>query len=198
MLTRTVVLIVALGLGLTVVASAQQGTPQRNLSPTVAAVQSLADSLNSGDVTSRAKKIVEEFDACEVSRVFSRTRTHRGGVGIGSAVKAGHKDSIDDLVRDWSGSRPPTKEELETHQKDLLRVARVLQVMAEVAPFRRTIYVPENDKNAAEQWRQVCTEFKTVSRDLHWAIERAEPAETRKVAGRLQQTCNACHKLVGR
>ena len=55
----------------------------------------------------RAKKIVDELDACEVSRVFTLKRPRRGGVGIGSAVKAGHKDSIEDLVRDWSGPRPP-------------------------------------------------------------------------------------------
>jgi hypothetical protein len=198
MFRQSSVLILAIGLGVAVVASAQQGTQERTISPTVAAVQSLADSLDRGDVTRRAKQIVEEFDACEVSRVFSHTRPRRGGVGIGSAVKAGHRDSIEDLVRDWSGSRPPTREELRTHQKDLLRVARVLQVMAELAPFRKDIYIPKNDKNAAEGWRQVSAEFKTIAHNFQDAIENTQPTEARQVAVRLQQTCNTCHKLVGR
>jgi hypothetical protein len=187
----------ALGLGMALAASAQPGTPERDLSPTVAAVQKLADSLDRADVTVQAKKIVDEFDGCEVSRVFTLKRPRRGGVGIGSAVKAGHKNSIEDLVRDWSGPKPPTKDELRTHQKDLLRVARVLQVMAELAPFRRDIYVPKNNEKIAEDWRQVSAEFKTVTRSLRDAIEKAEPAKTRQVAIRLQRTCSTCHKLVG-
>jgi hypothetical protein len=187
----------ALGLGVALAGSAQPGAPEGGLSPTVAAVQKLADGVDRADVALQAKKIVEELDGCEVSRVFTLRRPRRGGVGIGSAVKAGHRDSIDDLVRDWSGPRPPTKEELQAHRKDLLRVARVLQAMAELAPFRREIYVPKNDERRAADWRQVSAEFKTVSRALRDAIEKTDPAETHRVAVRLRRTCGACHKLVG-
>jgi hypothetical protein len=191
--------ILTLGLGVALVASAQPGTPGSNLSPTIAAVKKLADSVDRPDVARQAKKLVDELDACEVSRVFVLTRPRRGGgLGIGSAVKAGHKDSIEDLVRDWSGPRPPTKEELQTHQDDLLRVARVVQAMAELAPFRRDIYVPANNEKMAAGWRQVSAEFKTVSRALREAIEKSDQAETRRAAVQLQQTCNNCHKLVGR
>jgi hypothetical protein len=188
----------ALGLGVALAASAQPETLGKNLSPTVAAVQKLADSVDQADVTVRAKKIVDDLDACEVSRVFTVTRPRRGGVGIGSAVQAGHKDSIEDLVRDWSGPRPPTKDELQTHQKDLLQVARVLQAMAELAPFRKEIYVPANNEKMAKDWRKVSAEFKTVSRDLRDAIDKTDEVQTRRVAVRLQRTCNTCHQLVGR
>ncbi len=189
--------ILAIGLGAALSASAQPGTPERNLSPTVAAVLKLSERLDRADVTLQAKKIVDEFDGCEVSRVFTLKKPRRGGVGIGSAVKAGHKDSIEDLVRDWSGPRPPTKEELQTHQKDLLQVSRVLQAMAELAPFRRDIYVPKNNEKMAEDWRQVSAEFKTVTRALRDAIKKTEPAKTRQAAVQLQRTCSSCHKLVG-
>jgi hypothetical protein len=140
---------------------------------------------------------VVEYDGCEISQVFTLKRPRRGGLGIGSAVKAGHKDSIDDLVRGWSGPRPPTRDELETHQQDLLQVARVLQAMAELAPFRAQIYVPRDNKPMAESWQQVSAEFKVVTRALRDAIERTDPAETRRVAVRLQRTCSTCHKLIG-
>jgi hypothetical protein len=187
----------ALGLGVALAAGAQSGAPAQNLSPTVAAVQKLADSVDRADVALQAKKIVEA-DGCGVSRVFTLRRPQRGGgVGIGSAVRAGHKDSIDDLVRDWSGPKPPTKEELQAHQKDLLQVARVLQAMAELAPFRSDIYLPRDNEKMAEDWRQVSAEFKTLTRALRDAIEKTEPAEARQVSVRLQRTCKSCHKLAG-
>lgn len=188
----------AIGLVLALVGGAQPTAPPSGLSPTVAAVQSLADSLDQGDVARRARKIVEELNPCEVSRVFSLRRPRRGGVGIGSAVKAGHRDSIEDLILDWSGRKPPTRDELQEHKKDLLRVARVLQSMAELAPYRRETYMPPNNDKMHANWQQLCAQFKTVSRDLHEAIDKGEEAQTRQVAVRLQLTCSYCHQLVGR
>ncbi len=82
--------IVLLGSGATLVANAQQETKDKDLSPTVAAVLKLAHCLDRPDVAVEAKRMVQELDACEMSRVFSVKRPRRGGVGIGSAVKAGH------------------------------------------------------------------------------------------------------------
>ena len=188
---------VAVGFGLGLVATAQQGTPGTNVNPTVAAVIKLADNLDRPDVSLQAKKMVEELDACAMSLVFTLKRPRGGGVGIGSAVKAGHKDSIEDLVRNWSGPRPPTREELQTHRKDLLRAARVMQAMAELAPFRVHIYVPKQNEKQVVEWRKVSAEFKVVTRALRDGIEKTEPAETRKAAVRLQRTCSSCHQLVG-
>jgi hypothetical protein len=166
-------------------------------SPAVAAVLKLANNVDEPDVADKAKKIVDEIDPCGISRVFT-IRRPRGGVGIGSAVKAGHRDSIEDLVQDWAGSRPPTLQELQTHQKDLLQVTRVLQAMAELAPHRWPNYVPQKEKGHIEEWRKVSAEFKAVTRDLREAVTATEPAETRKAAVRLNQTCAACHKVAGR
>jgi hypothetical protein len=200
MFTPTRVLgLITFGLGVGLVAHAQPGTPERKINPTVAEVLKLADCLERPDVSVRAKKIVDDPDnACDISLVFRRTRPRGGGVGIGSAVKAGHQNSIDDLIRDWSGRRPPTKDELHTHQKDLLQVARVLQAMAELAPFRVHIYVPRNDQQKAAEWQKVSADFKAITRALREAIDQRDPAETRNVAIRLQRTCDACHQLAGR
>src|SRR5262245_5264282 len=157
MITATRILgIVALALGLALVAAAQPAPkPPR---PAVAAILKLADDLEAKDVPARARKIVEEHDSCNISRVFALGQG--GGAGIGSAVKAGHKNSLESLVRNWSGNRPPTREELETHQKDLLRAARVLQTMAELAPFRLPHIGITVDEKRTEEWRKVSAQFK--------------------------------------
>src|SRR5262249_3289178 len=149
----------------------------------VAAVLRLADNLDRPDLASQAKKVVEEGDPCDISLVFTRKRPRGGGgVGIGSAVKAGHQDRIDHLVKNRSGPRPPTSEELQAHHQDLLRVARVVQAMAELAPFREKFYVSKTNEKKAAEWRKVSAEFKTVARAFRDAIESKEPTETRKAA----------------
>src|SRR5262245_61539685 len=98
------------GLGLVLVAAAQLPAPAQDVGSGVAAILELADNLDGKDASRKAKKIVEDHEeTCGISVAFS-LRTN-GGVGIGSAARAGHKDSIEHLVRDWSGDRPPTQEE---------------------------------------------------------------------------------------
>lgn len=183
------------GLGITLFALAQ--APPGKHRPAVAAIVKLSDQLDKPDVAALAKKIVTTHDSCEISHVFQIGK--RGGAGIGSAAKAGHHDSIAHLVNDWAGAKPPTRLELETHQDDLLRVARVLQAMAELAPFRGDL-LPMSAKSkeqVAEEWRKVTAEFKTVTRELRDAIDAIDPSATRKAAVRLQKTCTACHLVVG-
>jgi hypothetical protein len=188
--------ILVLGLGLGLFASAQPDTPTEETRPAMAAILKLAANLDRGDISLQARKIVAEHDGCEISSVFSMKR--RGGVGIGSAIKAGHKDSIEHLVRNWSGAQPPTKEEVQTHRQDLLRVAQVLQAMAELAPYRMPQYPPNHQgkEKLVEEWRKVTGEFKASSRELRDAIQQSEPTEVRKAAVHLQRTCHSCHKLV--
>ena len=164
------------------------------LNPTVAAVVRLSNELDRPNLSLHAKHLVDTLEICDVPLVFRQKK--RGGPGIGSAVEAGHKDSINELVADWSGARPPTRLELERHQKDLLQVARILQAMAELAPHRVHIYVPKGNEAKARDWLRIAADFKTVTREFHQAIEDADPAQTRKVAVNLQKTCTACHNLV--
>src|SRR5262245_7603076 len=107
--------VVTLGLGLALVAAAQQAQPQKQeqqFRPAVAAILKLADNRNGDDVANHAKKIVDTYDSCDISQIFTARRNLRGGPGIGSAVKAGHLDAISALVADWSGGKPPSEKEL--------------------------------------------------------------------------------------
>src|SRR5262249_8465875 len=119
----------------------------------------------------------------------------RGGAGIGCAAESPNADSIDRLVRRWAGNKPPTKKELQEHQADLLRAARVLQAMAELAPFRQPAY-DKGDKRI-EEWRQVAGDFKAVPWELRQGIQQADAVQVRDTALKLNQTCNRCHNLVG-
>lgn len=176
------------------VPTASQEKEQRPLEPAVAAILKLADELNGPNVAEEAKKIVAKYDSCEISQVF--TQRNRGGAGIGTAASLpGHRDAIHHLVHHWAAGRAPKKEELEAHQKDLVKAARVLQAMAELAPHRRAMVLPK-DKYVAE-WATVSAEFKTRTREFREAIESVDADQVRKAAVNLQKSCNSCHVLVG-
>jgi hypothetical protein len=77
----------------------------------------------------------------------------------------------------------------------LLKVARVLKVMAAMAPYRLALIVPKDNKQKVAAMNQVVARFKTVTNDLHDAIALTEPVATRKAAIQLNKTCAACHEL---
>src|SRR5262245_47277395 len=182
----------ALGLAAALVAGAQ---PTVRKIPVVIEIVKLADTLEQGNVSARGKKIIDTFDACDMPMIFRLKE--RGGAGIGSAAQAGHKNSIDDLVRDWAGRKPPTQKELDAHQMDLVRTARVLQTLAELAPHRVEIYVPKTDAKRTAAWFQASANFKTVTGEFRDALEKADLAKTRVTAVKLQKACAGCHQVVG-
>lgn len=182
----------ALGLAAALVAGAQ---PTVRKIPVVIEIVKLADTLEQGNVSARGKKIIDTFDACDMPMIFRLKE--RGGAGIGSAAQAGHKNSIDDLVRDWAGRKPPTQKELDAHRMDLVRTARVLQTLAEMAPHRVDIYIPKNDEKRKEQWFKVAADFKVVTGEFREALEQADVTRTRNIAVKLHKTCMACHQVVG-
>src|SRR5262245_50489810 len=182
----------ALGLAAALVAGAQ---PTVRKIPVVIEIVKLADTLEQGNVSARGKKIIDTFDACDMPMIFRLKE--RGGAGIGSAVQAGHKNSIDDLVRDWAGRKPPTQPELDAHRMDLVRTARVLQTLTEMAPHRVDIYIPKNDEKRKEQWFKVAADFKVVTGEFREALEQADVTRTRNIAVKLHKTCMACHQVVG-
>jgi hypothetical protein len=195
MITSTRLLVIlTLGLGLAAATTAHAAPPTKPY-PAVAAILELADHLDRPGLALRAKWIVDKFDSCDISTVFRPAKS--GGAGIGSAVQAGHTNSIQNLVQHWSGPKPPTKNELQVHRADLLKVARVLKVMSELAPLRLALVVPKNDQKRVEAMHKVTGEFKAVARDLHDAILKAEPTAAHKAAIQLNQTCMNCHAVAG-
>jgi squalene-hopene/tetraprenyl-beta-curcumene cyclase len=163
--------------------------------PAVAAILELADTLERPDVAFRAKGIVDFFDSCDISAVFQPKEY--GGAGVGSAGRPGERSSIQRLVSNWAASKPPSKDELETHRQDLLKVARVLQAMAELAPHRMQPSWPQKQPARAEGWRKVSADFKVVTRAFRDSIDRGEPGEVRRATVNLQRTCVACHEVAG-
>jgi hypothetical protein len=163
----------------------------RPLRPAVAAIVDLAERIDDADVARRAKEIVDTYDSCEISQVFTLR-----GAGIGSAVLAGHRNSIEALVIDWSGPKPPTQNELVAHHDDLLRVSKVLQSMAALAPHRAALFFPGKDQRG-EEMRKVAADFKLTTRGLRDSVSSKDPVQVRDAAVRLRQSCLACHKVVG-
>ena len=157
----------------------------------VTAILKLADNLNAKDAGQTARTIVRDHDGCDISQIF-RPRS-RGGAGVGSIATTPGANSIDHLVRRWASDKPPTAEQLKKHQTDLLKMARVLQAMAELAPHRMPMY-PKGDKRI-EEWPKVTHDFKIHTRDLREGIEALDADRVRATAVKLENTCNRCHTI---
>jgi hypothetical protein len=183
-------LLTALALLLTLTAlSAGQDTSKPNYTPAVKDIVALSQNLEARDVTERAARIVKEHDSCDISTIF---RPGPRGPGIGALAKAGHRNSIEALVKDYA-KKAPTAEELEQNQFDLMRTAKILQAMAELAPHRGPLVT--NPKNLPE-WAKVSAEFKVTTREFRDAVQGKDPERVRKAAMSLEGTCNRCHNLV--
>lgn len=192
--TKRLLGLLTLSVSLSAGAGVQSAAPGKQVAA-VEAIVALADELDQPGLANKARQLVKEYDSCDISRVF-QLRKH-GGAGIGSAVQAGHADSIQSLVVRWSGAHPPTKEELVAHRKDLLKTARVLKVMAELAPLRLALVVPKSDLKRVEAMHKVTKDFKAVTHELHDVIAKTDPMATRQAAVHLNQTCAACHTVAG-
>jgi hypothetical protein len=179
----------ALALLLTLTAlSAGQDTSKPNYTPAVKDIVALSQNLEARDVAERAARIVKEHDSCDISSIF-RVAPH--GPGIGELSKAGHRNSIEHLVRDYTRKAPPAAE-LEKYQHDLVRSAKILQAMAELAPYRGPLVT--SPKNLPE-WAKVSAEFKVTTREFREALEAKDPERVRKAAVGLNNACCHCHEL---
>src|SRR5262245_3265498 len=155
-------------------------------------IVALSDNLNDPDVAIMARNIVSDHDSEDISSVFAM-REQRGGLGIGSLVKAGHRDSIERLILDYA-RKAPSKEELDTYQTDLDRTARVLQAMSELAPHRNP-YIGKDTRQNLE-WQRVAADVKFKTAEFREAIKCKEPERVRKAAQNLNHTCCDCHSLL--
>jgi hypothetical protein len=157
-----------------------------------AAIVKLSQHLDDADVTEQAAKIIKEHDSCDISSVF-RLRRH-GGLGIGKAAEAANLDSIERLVIELSTKKTTTEAQLEKFQDDYVRVAKVLQAMAELAPHRGPDFT-RNDPVRIKKWAAVSADFKEHTADFRKALEEKDPKKVRITADRLYQTCMNCHDV---
>jgi hypothetical protein len=156
------------------------------------AILELSQNLDAKDVSERAALIVKDHASEDISSVFRRKNA--GGLGIGQAVEAGHQDSIERLVMDFSRKKNTTEAELERYQTEYLRVAKVLQTMAQLAPHRATERV-RKDAKLYKEWLDVAAEFKEGTAGFRTAVEEKDPKKVRLAAGKMLDTCCHCHGL---
>ncbi len=157
-----------------------------------AAIVALSNNLSAPDADERAKKIVAEFDSCDISTIFMPKR-HRG-LGIGKLAKDERQDSVRHLVLDLSRSKTLTEADLEQNQADYLRVAKALQAMALLAPYRAPD-AAKTEPQLAKDWAAVSATFKVRTASFRQAIDEQDPKKVRLAAIALQQNCNDCHVL---
>jgi hypothetical protein len=185
--------LVALGLGICTVCAAPLPERCDPRKAAQAAILELSEKLEQKDVEALARKIVKEHESEDISSVFQRL--DRGGLGLGSYAKAvKHPNSVQALLNSLSRQQPPQKL-LNDHQVDLLRTAKVIQAMAELAPHRQPRYANPADRRIQE-WARVSAEFKKDSREFRLAIESREPIKVRSAADRLNHSCCDCHNLL--
>jgi hypothetical protein len=182
--------VVGLGLGWGLVLAEPPPDDPRKVAQ--AAIVKLSDDLEAKDVGERARLIVQQNDSCDISSVFTSQR--HGGLGIGKATEANHPDSIERLVRDFAQRKTTTEAELEKYRDDYVRVAKVMQAMAELAPYRGAPFTRENPERV-KAWEKVSAEFKQKTAAFRRAVEESDPKLVRTTALSQQQTCFACHNL---
>ena len=185
----------AVGLGLgwgVLLAEPPPDDPRKQAQAAIVKLSNNLEALEARDVGARATQIVEQYDSCDISSVFRRHRG--GGLGIGKATEANHPDSVEGLIADFSRRKTTTEAELEQYRDDYVRVAKVMQAMAELAPFRGAPFT-RGDPKRTKAWEEVSADFKQKTAALRRAIEETDPKQVRTTALSLQQTCCACHVL---
>lgn len=158
----------------------------------VAAIEDLSNHLNERDVADRAKKIVEEHDSCDISGFFQSR--FMGGFGVGKLAKDRVRDSVNSLVYQLAANKSLTESHLDENQADYLRVAKGLQAMAQLAPYRGAEFTRGN-KTKEKAWADVSVEFQQVTAELRKSIEERDPKKVRLAAKSLSETCTHCHNL---
>jgi hypothetical protein len=188
--------VVGLGLAFAALASGQPGTPTQDSNRVAAqeAILKLAANLDAKDVAERARSIVKTHDSEDISSVF-RVKS-KGGLGIGKLTEVGPTaDGIDRLVQKLGYRKTITEAEIEKYSADYVRAAKVLQAMAELAPYRAPEAVRKNDQRARE-WFDVAREFRERTGNFRQAVDERDPKKLRLAAYKLQETCCTCHNLL--
>lgn len=160
------------------------------------AILKLGDSLDAKDVADQARKIVKEHASEDISSVF-KMRT-KGGLGIGKLTEVESTgDGVERLIMKLRARRTISEAEIEKYSADYLRVAKIMQAMAELAPFRAPLVVQRNAKQSQE-WREVATEFKDGALAFRKAVDERDPKKLRLAALKMNDTCCHCHELADR
>ena len=154
----------------------------------------LGDNVDAKDVAERAQRIVQSHDSDDISSVFMLR--NQGGLGIGKLTEIeAIPDGIGRLMQRLRNRKTITEAEIDKYSTDYLRVAKVMQAMAELAPYRANERVLKSAK-LSEEWREVAKEFKEGAAEFRKAVDEKDPKKLRLAASAMQNTCCHCHGLL--
>jgi hypothetical protein len=135
-----------------------------------------------GELPEKAKALMKEADLKHVMTAYAPRA--RGGIGVGPP-RGG--DGIELKLRRMMRTRL-TKGELAREKADLLRMARVIRVVNEVARHGG----PGAAKKKA-QWKKFTNDLEKANADFAKAIDKGDTKAIKEAAGTVQASCLACH-----
>ena len=136
------------------------------------------------DVATKAAALRKRFGSVgAVMRLYNPRP--RGGLGFGS-----RGDGIEGRLVDL-GEQAMTAETLKKESTDLMRVARINLVMAEITRG----FAPDKPflGRGKKEWERDLEAMKTASQGLLKALKAGSPRDVQAAAARVNNACNNCH-----
>jgi hypothetical protein len=136
-------------------------------------------------------------EAAALAKEHSLEATHKllkpknkGGIGIGRLIGAGHKDSIELLIRDYA-IKGPTRTEVLDYGDEIIKAGRITLAIAEMTPH----WAPRDEKMMAK-WQAQSAEMRQTALDFVVAAQSRDHEKIATTAKRLNESCAACHKMI--
>ena len=157
-----------------------------------AAVTKHLDKAGTPAFDSEAAKLAKEHKI-EATMKLMKPKS-KGGISIGKLVGAGHKDSIELLIRDYCTNKPPTKREVTDCNEDLVKAAQVTAIIAQMTPSWKPAKDQPGGKTKAK-WMELSDEMKKYSGELIKAAKAKDEKAVVDVSKKLNNSCAECHKI---
>jgi cytochrome c556 len=157
-----------------------------------APVLKLAELIENGDDTKAATKGLAKFDLNEAMGLL-KLRSREGlGLGPRGGAYPAKEDGIEAKIMALASKELPAAQ-LKTQAADLEKAAYVVAALAHVSEA----HTPARKVGAKDpkDWAKFTEEMKRGSMGLAAAVKKGSPAEVKKVASKLNASCNACHEI---
>ncbi len=144
-----------------------------------------------GPMDAAAAAMLAKEHKMEATMKLFKPKSKRG-VGVGDLTKAGHKDSIELLIRDYT-IKSPTKAEVEKYNKELIKAANITAIIAEMTPNWAPI--KDSGPKTKAKWLELTKEMKEGAADLVAGAKAKDEKAVETAAKRLNNSCAECHKI---
>ncbi len=175
--------LLALGIWFLAAPSGQSASDKDDLKPLREAIIKMAEA-QGGDVKEQAAALAKKAELVDVMSAAFKPRS-KGGIGVGPK-KTG--DGIELKIISMSKKTLPAPE-LRNQSKELIRMAEISRVMAEVT---RNYPAPKG-KGPPNDWKKYADQMDKLSGDLTRAIKTGNPATVKKATSNLNDNCTSCH-----